>query len=109
VAVDSAWLVIAFLGAAMAGAMQLWLTRYVTWLALEGDLLVVQTAAFGAPVHRVARTRVLPRTYLSGPGRIGTYASAASPMIKFRIQGFRMPFVIDADIEAIDLEGIERL
>jgi hypothetical protein len=72
-------------------------------------MLLVQTAAIGSPVHRIPRARILARSYTSGPGRVGTYAPGASPMIKFRIEGFRMPFVIDADIEVIDLDGIRRL
>ena len=56
--VDPAMFVIAAIGALWAVAMHLYLRRYVTSLELDGDTLVVRTAAIGSPVHRIPRARL---------------------------------------------------
>jgi hypothetical protein len=106
---DPAAFVLAPLGVLWAGAMHLYTCRYVTTLELDGDAIIVRTAALGSPLHRIAVSRLGRRTYHEGPGRYGTMASPDAPWITLRVEGFRVPFVIDTQIEVLDLNGIKAL
>src|SRR5687768_5938134 len=106
---DPAAFVLAPIGVLVVAALHVYTTRYVTKLELDGDMIVVQTAAFGSPVHRFAVSRIGPRVYHVGPGRYGTHSTDDAPWITLPIEGVRWPFVIDAQIEVLDLAGIKAL
>jgi hypothetical protein len=100
--------VLAVIAIAFAAGMHVFCACYVTLLELEGGTLIVHTAALGAPTHRIAVTRITRKEF-TAYGRMGTFASAEQPMIKLYVEGRRLPFVIDAGIEVLDLPTIKSL
>jgi hypothetical protein len=106
---DPAAYVLAPIAVMFAAAMHLYCFRYVTSLEVEGDVLLVRTAGLGAPLHRIARSKLGARTYHDGAARYGGEVSVDAPWITLRVEGFRIPFVIDAQIETLDLNAIKRL
>ena len=106
---DPAALILAPIGVSFAAALHFYMCRYITSLELHGDAIVVRTAGVGAPVRRIARKSLGRRTYHSSRTRYGGPTGVDAPWITLHVDGFRVPFVIDAQIEVLDLSAIKRL
>ncbi|MGD9868062.1 MAG: hypothetical protein AB7U38_08725 [Hyphomicrobiales bacterium] len=98
----------AFLGLGFAASMILMTRIYVTRLMRDGKRLVIETlTALGVGARRIEVPvgAVKGGSYHHGSGPNGVDA----PWITLRVQGRRIPFMLDVKARGIDRSGLSRL
>ncbi|OYW55165.1 MAG: hypothetical protein B7Y80_09875 [Hyphomicrobium sp. 32-62-53] len=94
---------------ALAAAMHLFASHYVTAMSREASTLVIETAAFLAPAHRIPRSAVVSVDYREGRSTPGMVQSVHAPWVKVRVSGYRLPFIVDMQSDFVDEAALQSL
>lgn len=109
---DPAAYILAPLAVAVAFGLQLYARRYVVFMRLEADAIVLRTVGFGLGTGRelrVALDRLGPSSRHEGKLDLVDAPSVNAPWITLRIDGYAVPFVIDLQAEHVDARRISGL
>jgi hypothetical protein len=87
----------------------LYSARYVTAMHVDGEAVIVRTAAFGSPRHRISLDRLGRRRFHEGRSDIIYRQRVHAPWITLHVEGYRVPFVIDIQADFVDRKKLERL
>ncbi len=100
---DPAVIILAALALAVGAAMHIFAGCYVTALSArdDGDL-DVRTAAFMSRPFRLSRGAVRSVDYREGKSGAGTRHAVHAPWVKVRVDGRRLPLVVDMQSEFVD-------
>lgn len=106
---DPALIAASLAALAVAAAMHLFASRYVT--AMHGDLptVTIETAAILAPAQRLARTSIIAISYREGRSSPGMVQSVYAPWVKVRVSGYRLPFIVDMQSDYVDEAALQSL
>jgi hypothetical protein len=108
VAPDPAAFILAPLGVAAAWGLVFYGRRYVVTLRVAGDALALRTA-FRARELRIPLERLGRRTLHEGELDLVDAPSVNAPWLTLRVDGYRVPFVVDLQAEHVDVQAIVRL
>jgi hypothetical protein len=101
---------VAALGVAFAGGMLLYLTLYVVRLDLNGDQVEVETMRLiGTATRPIPAAAVMGGKYYHGSMRLYRTPSVNAPWATMRVEGRRLPYLLDAQAEHIDKKGLRKL
>ena len=102
---DPAAFILAPLGVATALGLFFYGRRYVVAMRLAGDAVVLRTA-FRARELLIPLERLGRRTTHAGQMQLVDAPSVSAPWLTLRVDGYRVPFVVDLQSERVDVKGI---
>jgi len=106
---DPALLAASIAALAVAAAMHLFASRYVTAMQGDSTTVTIETAAFLAPAQRLARTSIIEIGYREGRSAPGMVQSVHAPWVKVRVSGYRLPFIVDMQSDYVDEAALQSL
>ncbi len=101
---NAVWLILAGVFGLATIAMQVYASTYVVRMHDRGDHLEVQTAALLLSRHRITYSRLQPLEHSEGRSLASRGVAVHAPWIKLRVEGRRLPFVVDMQSEYVDRE-----
>lgn len=91
----------------VALGLLVYLARYVVLLEVNGEALILRTAAlFGDPEHRIPLERVVSTRHHEGKVSFYNTPRVDAPWITLRVAGYRIPFVLDEQAEVFKAKEI---
>jgi hypothetical protein len=99
---DTGQVVLGLLALLLAVAMHVFAGRYVTSMRSEAEAISVESAALMAPTRKIPRSAVRGIAYREGRGASGTALAVHAPWVKVRVEGDRLPLIVDMQSEYVN-------
>lgn len=106
---EPAYLLLSVLGLLAAAGMHVYASRYVVGMRVADAAVEIDTATFPSRKHVIPRSDIQSVDYREGRSGAGTRHSVHAPWVKVRVQGFKVPFIIDMQSEFVDEHALRDL